>query len=199
MKILSPKKWKELLVYGITMLMNLPEMNNLLWALIHDMDGEENLDIYRLVTMSEEEIEGLEYMQSQPNSSAISRHKFVTLWACLYWARDMTGTPIEDFLALTPEEFVKYLPESQHQKVNNPNNRPTPLAPPGQCPPLDLLAKFKRGVKWDLTVFEMIKDIKQWDSWKRTFMVTANAQPRRSKEGDQPKVHSSAIRGCTIL
>ena len=25
------------------------------------MDGEENLDIYRLVSMSEEEIEGLEY------------------------------------------------------------------------------------------------------------------------------------------
>ena len=41
--------------------MNLPEGNNLLWALICDMDREENLDIYRLVTMSEEEIEGLEY------------------------------------------------------------------------------------------------------------------------------------------
>ena len=61
MKILSPKKWKELLVYVVTTVMNLPERNDLLWALICDMDGEENLDIYRLVTMSEEEIKGLEY------------------------------------------------------------------------------------------------------------------------------------------
>ena len=45
MKILSSKKWNELLGYVVTTLMNLPERNNLLWALIHDMDGEENLDI----------------------------------------------------------------------------------------------------------------------------------------------------------
>ena len=94
----------------------------------------------------------------------------------VYWTQDKAGTPTEDFLALTPEEFVKYLLESQHQKVSNPNNRPTTLAPPGQCPPLDLLAEFKRGVKWDPTVFETIKDIKQWDSWKRTFVATAKAQ-----------------------
>ena len=61
MKILSPEKQKELLVYMATMLMNLPEGNNLLWALICNMDREENLDIYRLVTMSEEEIKVLEY------------------------------------------------------------------------------------------------------------------------------------------
>ena len=75
-----------------------------------------------------------------------------------------------------PEEFVEYVTESQHQKVNDPNNRPTPLAPPGQCPSPDLLAELKRGVKWDPTVFEMIKDIKQWDSWKRTFVAMAKAQ-----------------------
>ena len=66
-------------------------------------------------------------------------HTFVSL----YWAQDKAGTPIEDFLALTPEEFVEYSLKSQHQKVNDPNNRPTTLAPPGQCPPLDLLAEFK--------------------------------------------------------
>ena len=61
MKILSPEKWKESLVYVVTLFMNLPEGNNLLWEVIHDMDGEENLDIYWLVSMSEEEIRGLEY------------------------------------------------------------------------------------------------------------------------------------------
>ena len=53
--------------------MNLPEGNNLLWALIHDMDGEENLDIYRLVSMSEEEIEGLEYMPDGAHANASRR------------------------------------------------------------------------------------------------------------------------------
>ena len=78
-------------MHVVTALMNLPEGNNLLWALICDMDREENLNIYRLVTMSEEEIEGLEYTPdgapanakpTEGNSSVVSRHKFVTLWAC---------------------------------------------------------------------------------------------------------------------
>ena len=75
-----------------------------------------------------------------------------------------------------PEEFVKYLLKCQHKKVHDPNKRPITLAHPGQHPPPDLLADFKRGVIWDLAVFEMIKDIKQWDSWTRTFMATAEAQ-----------------------
>ena len=68
------------------------------------------------------------------------------------------------------------MPESQRQKVNNPNNIPVALAPLGQCPPTDLLAEFKKGIKCDPTVFETIKDIKQWDSWKRTLVVVAEAQ-----------------------
>ena len=83
-----------------------------------------------------------------------------------------------------PEEFVTYLLESQPQKVHNPkppgihdpNDRHITPAPPGHRPPPDLLAEFKRGVIWDPTIFEMIKDIKQCDYWKRTFVVTAEAQ-----------------------
>ena len=59
MKILSLQEEEG--IYVVTLLMNLPEGSNLLWALICDMDGEENMDIYRLVSISEEEIEGLEY------------------------------------------------------------------------------------------------------------------------------------------
>ena len=92
MMILSPKKWKELLVYVITMLMNLPEMNNLLWALICDKDGEEDLDIYRLVTMGEEEIEGLEYTpdgmhaKAKPTKLICSLKAQVRNFMGLYWA-----------------------------------------------------------------------------------------------------------------
>ena len=182
MKILSPKKRKESLMYVVTTLMNLPAGNNLLRALIHDMDSEENLDIYRLVTMSEEEIEGLEYTpdgahaNTKPTKLIRSLKTQICKFVGWFWVRDKAGSPIEDFLSLTPEEFVEYSLEPKHQKVNNPNNRPATLAPPGQCLPLDLLAESRRGVKQDPTIFEMIKDIKQWDAWKRTFMPTAKAQ-----------------------
>ena len=92
MKILSPKKWKELLIYVITLLMNLPDGNNLLWALIHDMDGEENLDIYRLVSMSEEEVKGLEYTPDgacanvQPTDLISSLKAQVHTFMSMYWA-----------------------------------------------------------------------------------------------------------------
>ena len=92
MKILSPEKWKELLMYVVTTLMNLPEGNNLLQALIHDMDGEENLDIYRLVTMCDEEIEVLEYTPDgvhanmKPTKLICSLKAQVHNFVGLYWA-----------------------------------------------------------------------------------------------------------------
>ena len=78
------------------------------------MGREENLDIYRLITMSEEEIEGLEYTPDgahanmKPTKLICSLKAQVHNFMGLYWAQDKAGTPIEDFLALTPEEFVKY-------------------------------------------------------------------------------------------
>ena len=118
---------------------------------------------------------GLEYMADgahanvKPTKLIGGLKAQVHTFVGLYWARDKAGTPIEDFLALTPEEFVKYSPESQHQKANDPNNRPTSLQ--ANIHHWICWQRFKRGVKWDPTVFEMIKDIKQWDSWKRTFMA----------------------------
>ena len=55
------------------------------------MDGEENLDIYRLVTMSEEEIEGLEYTPDgmcanmKPTELICSLKAQVCNFMGLYW------------------------------------------------------------------------------------------------------------------
>jgi len=37
-----------------------------------------------------------------------------------------------------------------------------PLPPPKQK---DLLAEFKKGIKRDASLFVVLKDLKQWDSW----------------------------------
>ena len=80
-------------MYVVTTVMNLPERNNLLWSQIRDMDGEENLDIYMLVTMSEEEIEGLEYTpedgmhaNTKPTEFIRSLKAQVHNFVDLYWA-----------------------------------------------------------------------------------------------------------------
>ena len=79
-------------MHVVTLLMNLPEGNNLLPALICDMDGEENLDIYRLVSMSEEEIEGLEYTPDgtcanvKPSKLIGGLKAQVRTYVSMYWA-----------------------------------------------------------------------------------------------------------------
>jgi len=38
---------------------------------------------------------------------------------------------------------------------------PSPPAPKQK----DLLSEFKKGIKWDASLFVVLKDLKQWDSW----------------------------------
>ena len=40
----------------------------------------------------------------------------------------------------------------------------------------DPLTEFRKGIKQDLSTFPTLKDINQWDSWKRIFVTTAKAQ-----------------------
>ena len=40
----------------------------------------------------------------------------------------------------------------------------------------DPLIEFQKGIKCDPSAYPILKDIKQWDSWKRMFVATAEAQ-----------------------
>jgi len=46
---------------------------------------------------------------------------------------------------------------------------PTPVITPTPYMPTpkqkDLLSKFKKGIKRDASLFVVLKDLKQWDSW----------------------------------
>ncbi len=40
----------------------------------------------------------------------------------------------------------------------------------------DLLSKFKKGIKRDASLFVVLKDLKQWDSWHWSTVAQASAQ-----------------------
>ena len=43
-------------------------------------------------------------------------------------------------------------------------------------PTMDPLVEFWKGIKWDPSAYPILKDINQWDLWKRIFVATAEAQ-----------------------
>ena len=58
---------------------------------------------------------------------------------------------------------------------STPTPAPTPPPPP---PPKqkDLLAEFKKEIKRDASLFIVLKDLKQWDSWHCSTVAQAQAQ-----------------------
>ena len=47
---------------------------------------------------------------------------------------------------------------------------PTPLVVPKKK---DLLSDFKKGIKRDASLFNVLKDPKQWDSWHQSTLAQA--------------------------
>ncbi len=53
---------------------------------------------------------------------------------------------------------------------------PTPASAPPPPKQKDLLAEFKKGIKRDASLFVVLKDLKQWDSWHCSTVAQAQAQ-----------------------
>ena len=141
---------------------------------------EEHLDVYVLIRMTEEHIDSLKYKATAKVTKMVGLSKgmkvYITNFEAFYWDHRGSGNPITDFLSIMANEFDEFLVEYQWKQINDSNNKPTPSAPGGKMLAPDPLADFKKGVKHDPTHFQLIKDIKQWDSWKRSFMATAEMQ-----------------------
>jgi len=96
-----------------------------------------------------------------------------------------TGTPIEDWPAVTKRDFDDF--RTSHARLALleksdafSNSAPTPVIVPTPSLPApkqkDLLSKFKKGIKRDASLFVVLKDLKQWDSWHRSTVAQAHAQ-----------------------
>jgi len=57
---------------------------------------------------------------------------------------------------------------------------PNPIIAPTPSPPApkqkDLLSEFKKGIKRDASLFVVLKDLKQWDSWYCSTVAQACTQ-----------------------
>ncbi len=95
------------------------------------------------------------------------------------------GMPIDDWTAVTKRDFDDFrtsrdslaLSEKSDSfsiSASNPVISPTPYMPtPKQK---DLLSEFKKGIKRDASLFVILKDLKQWDSWHRSTVAQVRAQ-----------------------
>ncbi len=95
------------------------------------------------------------------------------------------GMPIEDWTAATKRDFDDFrtshvgLALSEKSDAFS-NSTPTPVIAPTPSPPTpkqkDLLSEFKKGIKRDVLLFVVLKDLKQWDSWHHSTVAQACAQ-----------------------
>ena len=95
------------------------------------------------------------------------------------------GTPIEDWTAVTKRDFDDFRTSragmalsEKSDAFSTPNSIIAPTLTPPPPPPKqkDLLAEFKKGIKRDASLFVVLKDLKQWDSWHRSTVAQARAQ-----------------------
>ena len=147
--------------------------------------------------MTEEHIDLLEYKATAKATKMVGLLKgmkvYITNFQAFYWDHRRSSIPIMDFLSIMANEFDEFLVEYQWKQINNSNHKPTPLAAGGKMLAPDPLADFKKGVKCDPTHFQPIKDIKQWDSWKRSFMATTEMQGMQSVLDVAYTLHPSEV------
>ncbi len=101
-----------------------------------------------------------------------------------YYCQD-SSMPIKDWTAVTKRDFDEFM--TSHAglalskksstfsiSTHTPVIAPTPSTPaPKQK---DLLSEFKKGIKRDASLFVVLKDLKQWDSWHCSTVAQAHAQ-----------------------
>jgi len=95
-----------------------------------------------------------------------------------------SGRPIEDWLAVTKKDFDDFRTSRAGLALSEKSKAfsipaPNPVIVPSPSPHTpapkqkDLLSEFKKGIKRDASLFVVLKDLKQWDSWHRSTVAQA--------------------------
>jgi len=79
--------------------------------------------------------------------------------------------PITNWLHVTKADFDAF-----HCSDTCFNATKFDITPTISTPRHDSLSDFKKGIKWDASLFTILKDPKQWDSWHQSTMAQARAQ-----------------------
>jgi len=86
------------------------------------------------------------------------------------------GNPIEDWTVVTKKDFDNFRTSQTGLATTEKMDAlslPTPAPHPKQK---DLLSEFKKGIKRDASLFVVLKDLKQWDSWHCSTVAQAWVQ-----------------------
>jgi len=95
------------------------------------------------------------------------------------------GMLIEDWTAVTKRDFDDFRTSRDGLALSEKSDSfsvsaPTPIIAPTPSVPApkqkDLLSEFKKGIKQDASLFVVLKDLKQWDSWHCSTVAQAHAQ-----------------------
>jgi len=138
-------------------------------------------EITDLVSMKEEALDELEYdsgTAQAPLVVAVPRHlrAFINLLQTFVLYRTTEGNPIgslDDWRAVTYEAFADFRTSSAVVPGGAPSPRTVTASGSSTVTPVEV---FRKGIKRDANAFSALKDMKQWDQYKRSTKAQARAQ-----------------------
>jgi len=163
---------KAMLDHVVTVVLKQAKDGPLVKALDH---GGIN-DIVDLLALSPQERDALTVPQVDGTEKPLSIGHKSMLRALKIFTNfcQVNGKPIVDWTTVTKKDFDEFrISEAGLAATEKMDalTSPTPTPPPPKQK--DLLAEFKKGIKRDASLFNVLKDLKQWDSWHRSTVAQA--------------------------
>jgi hypothetical protein len=129
------------------------------------------VEIGDVLSMPYDDILDLTYIDNQGDEVPVGKGDKYRLRIIKFYHlhRITAGDPIEDWLALTPDEYHEYGVSKdydatlQGSQTPGPNRPSSSLTSQRTCDPI---AEFKKGIRRDALSFLVYKDEKQWDTWQ---------------------------------
>jgi len=140
-------------------------------------------EVFDVLTLNQPERDSLTYLSDDGTtpSPLSTGHKGMLKTFKLFVAFcSSSGAVIDDWTSVTKEDFDRF---RISDACINATEKDNTFSPPAQVTSHvtapkknDPLTDFKRGIKRDASLFIVLKDSKQWDSWHRSTMAQARAQ-----------------------
>lgn len=141
--------------------------------------------IHEILTMSKEAIDSLTYEKEgvsvSPPAHVLAKLHILKAWnAHLLEAHGLKVVDWNDNLLVNTDQFDEF-----RLSIYNPDVLPTPPVRPARKPasvdvrnkikPQNLAQEFRKGIKRDKGHYNVLRDEKQWDEWKRQTIATIYA------------------------
>ena len=128
-----------------------------------------------LLDMDKDDITALEYKDDNGNTKPLHRGGQGRICVMQAYFRYLQEEGIDDIMSLTYEDFNDY-----RMVIYNPYEQPvTPSARSKKTTSLPTTHQpaddFKKSIKQDKTHYDVLKEDKQWDNWRRATIATARS------------------------